>query len=506
MEDKRILLIEDSDLDAELTIEGLADSDYTINHVKELEEVNEALNLNSYRLVITDYNLVTYTALDVIEVFKRRGLDVPIICLTGAIGEERAASLFRYGIQGYLLKENIDKLPRLLEDISKAYDQEKQMKLMQDRIEQSEKKYRSLFNNLPIGVAEYALVFDDHDRPIDFRMTELNKMAESILEFERALVIGRTSSEIYEDQPSFFETYINFHQTPGTIQFEAYCKEVDKYLDITLFSTEPDKFVTIFADITERVETEIQSRNNQRLEAVGSLASGVAHEVNNPINGILNYSQIIMDISDINSETYEFAKIINDESLRIAETTRSLLEFSRRDGDSSERVLLDDILQQAISLAAASFKKDQIVLEIDLNTPISIQCHPQQIQQIIMNLLLNARYAVLKRYEVDNKIMVIRVSSMLLKKDDGQHIRVMVEDNGCGIPEDVQDNIFDPFFTTKGRTEGTGLGLPISQRIARAHNGNISFETEENVFTRFYLELPPTCFGDYCNDVQLIGG
>ncbi len=231
-------------------------------------------------------------------------------------------------------------------------------------------------------------------------------------------------------------------------------------------------------------------RNQQKLESVGTLAGGIAHEINNPINGIMNYSQLIMDTTEEKNENHEFAKEIIHETKRVASIVRNLLQFSRHEVSYHSKVKIQDIIESTLSLIRTIIKQDQIDLymEIPENLPL-IECHSQQIQQVLMNLLTNARDALNQKYEGYNENKKIFISAKEITKDKQEWLRITVEDHGMGIPKKIQEKIFDPFFTTKSRTEGTGLGLAISYGIIKEHEGALYFETKQGEYTRFHIEL-----------------
>ena len=265
---------------------------------------------------------------------------------------------------------------------------------------------------------------------------------------------------------------------------------MQKHFDINAYSNETGTFITIFQDITDSMNVEMQVRNLQRLETIENLASGVAHEINNPINGIMNYCQIILDTIDASAEIKEYAKVMMHESKRIAKTTRDLLKFSRYSSEVWECVNCNDMLGEITSLISATMRTDEIEFHSKFDTDITITCIPQQVQQIVMNLLINARHAVMERSKENNLTGKVSITSEKIKRDGEARVLITVEDNGIGIPKQVQDRIYNPFFTTKGRDIGTGLGLSISLKMAQKHKGALYFETKENAYTKFHLELP----------------
>ncbi|MBN1624578.1 MAG: PAS domain S-box protein [Clostridia bacterium] len=243
----------------------------------------------------------------------------------------------------------------------------------------------------------------------------------------------------------------------------------------------------------EKLQMEAVVRNQQVLETIGVFASGMAHEINNPINGIMNYAQIIKDITESNPEILEYSTEIINESERIAKLVRDLLHFSRQDTEEFFMVNPSEIIDRTIPLINTILRHDQIVLKVDIESDLpNIKCRSQRIQQVLMNFLTNARDSLNSRYAGYDENKTCSIICRIVEVDTGRMLRLTVEDHGQGIEESIQNKIFDPFFTTKERDKGTGLGLSISYGIAREHKGNIWFETEKNEFTRFHLDLPIT--------------
>jgi len=152
---------------------------------------------------------------------------------------------------------------------------------------------------------------------------------------------------------------------------------------------------------------------------------------------------------------------------------------------------LDDIIDHTLSLIRTIISKDQINLEVNVEENLGeVECKDQQIQQVLMNLMTNARDALNEKYSgFDNdKKLIVSCKSMTTK--DCRKVRIKVEDHGNGISKEVQEKIFEPFFSTKERYKGTGLGLSISYGIIQDHGGKIYFETEEGKYTKFFVELP----------------
>ena len=250
-------------------------------------------------------------------------------------------------------------------------------------------------------------------------------------------------------------------------------------------------YVAVKRDISRERALEAQLRQSQKMEALGTLASGVAHEINNPITGILNYAQLIQDRLPADSPLTEFTGEIMRETERVAGIVRDLLIFARNEKQRHHPAHIADIVEGTLSLIRTVIRRDQITLTVHVPEDLpQLKCRSQQLQQVLMNLMTNARDALNERYPGHDLDKVLHVSARQFEKEGRRWIRVTVEDHGTGIPPEVRERMFDPFFTTKPRDKGTGLGLAISHGIVKEHHGEISVESEPGRFTRVHVDLP----------------
>jgi signal transduction histidine kinase/HAMP domain-containing protein len=267
-----------------------------------------------------------------------------------------------------------------------------------------------------------------------------------------------------------------FAEVAGDISFALYNQALEK---------ERDKANE------ERETMRAQVIQSQKLESIGMLAGGVAHEINNPITGIMNYAQLIKDKMEPESGEHEFASEIIVETERVATIVSNLLTFARHDKQTHSPARMVDIVNGVTSLIRTVIKRDQVILEEDVPEDLpKLKCRNQQIQQVVMNLLTNARDALNQRYEGYDENKTIRISAHTFEQKGRVWIRTTVEDHGNGIPAEVRERMFDPFFTTKDRAKGTGLGLSISHGIVSDHHGELTVESEAGEYTRFHLDLP----------------
>jgi len=240
----------------------------------------------------------------------------------------------------------------------------------------------------------------------------------------------------------------------------------------------------------ERLRLHAQLQQSQKLEAIGTLAGGVAHEINNPVNITMNFARLIKDRCEEGSEIQEFAQEIIDEGERMSSIVKKLLSFARQEKERHSSARVVDIVGSTVSLMKMVMRKDQIELEVDVPEDLpEILCRSQQIQQVLMNLFTNARDALNDRYPGAHPAKVIRVTACLLERDGEPWVRTTVEDRGIGIMPGALEKVFDPFFTTKSREQGTGLGLSVSYGIVKEHRGDLWVESEPGSYTRFHVDL-----------------
>jgi signal transduction histidine kinase len=205
----------------------------------------------------------------------------------------------------------------------------------------------------------------------------------------------------------------------------------------------------------------------------------------------MNYATLINERLEPDSPLREYARAIESESERVAEIVRNLLAFSRRERQDHTSTDIRQIIESTVSLFRTTIGRDQISLRLEMADDLpKIKCRSQQIQQVLMNLLTNARDALNARYveHDDDKMIIVTVGPY---EHWGVHyVRTTVEDHGTGISVEIGRSLFDPFFTTKEPSAGTGLGLSISHSLVQDHHGELSFECEQGRYTRFHIDLP----------------
>jgi len=244
-------------------------------------------------------------------------------------------------------------------------------------------------------------------------------------------------------------------------------------------------------DVTRELRLQEEAVRSARLASLGELAAGVAHEINNPINSVINYAQILTNEAERFSREHEFAGEIVSEGERIASIVRGLLGFARDSRDARHPATLQSILDAVLVLSNAQLKRDGIKLRIETpgDLPL-IRASEQQLQQVFLNLISNARYALNKKYDGPHQDKILEIRGERHTTNGTPHLRVVVRDHGTGIPEDLLDRVTSPFFTTKPPSEGTGLGLSLCNNIVVDHGGSLAIESVEGHGTSIIIDLP----------------
>jgi signal transduction histidine kinase len=230
---------------------------------------------------------------------------------------------------------------------------------------------------------------------------------------------------------------------------------------------------------TVQKETQMQIGQSEKLASVGRLVAGIAHEINNPLTGVLTFSHLLKEKLE-NHEDLKDIDIILQETTRVRDIVKGLLDFARQSPSTKESININEIIQQLLKLIKSQreFKDIKIIEKYEEDLP-EFTGDKNQLQQVFLNLLLNSAEAI-------PETGTITISTSASK----DRIEVTINDTGCGIKDEDMDKIFDPFYTTKPVGKGTGLGLSVSYGIIQQHSGDIKCESKEGIGTTFTILLP----------------
>lgn len=244
-------------------------------------------------------------------------------------------------------------------------------------------------------------------------------------------------------------------------------------------------------DVTQRRIIEEKSSRVRHLASIGHLAAGVAHEINNPLTGVINYAQILADEALESGGETEIPERIMKEGVRIANIVSNLLSFARESTAEKQPLQLRSAIEDSVALMAALFRRDGIQVTVSIPSEIpTVIGNRKELQQVFLCILSNSRYALNDKFHSFDKRKSIRISAEARISCETPMVRLIFLDTGTGMSPGVLARVFDPFFSTKPPSEATGLGLSASYGILKDHKGNLEIESIEGEETKVILDLP----------------
>jgi PAS domain S-box-containing protein len=485
-------------------------------------------------------------------------------------------------------------------------------KQTEEQLQESEEKYRSLFENMLDGFAYCKILVDENNKPVDFVYLEVNDAFERLTGLKKEDVVGKKVTEaipeIKESHPELFDIYGKVALTGEPTKFNICFEPLAIWLTISVYSPQKGFFVAVFENITERQraeeelkaraqmldnasdsifmrdfdgnllyvneaacrslgytkeellgmnvfnivvpedakyikprikklqetgeiiyesaslskdksatpaevhsriikrgnqelilsivrditerkqaekekeELEQKTRVNNRLATVGQLASGIAHEINNPLTGVIGFSQLLQQ-KDAPENIRKDIRIIHDSAQRVASIVKRLLVFARQQKPEREEISVNETITSTIAMRAYEMETSNINLTMQLSPDLPrTMADGGQLQQVFLNLILNAETEMKAAHDKGNLLITTEAIDNI--------IRISFKDDGPGIPKENLERIFDPFFTTREVGEGTGLGLSICHGIVNEHGGRIYAESKPGKGATIIVELP----------------
>ena len=488
----RILHLEDTYTDQLFVREMLASEQLPveIEVVKSREAFENALRTKSFDLIISDYSLPSFDGVSALAIARRFFPQTPFIFFSGTIGEELAVDSLRGGAVDYVLKQ---RPARLLPAIRRAIEDAQE----RARLREAEEKIRE--QAALLDKASDAIILCDMEPRIKF----WNQGAERLYGWTSDEAVGKKLPDLFfgGKAPPEIEAAIKSLNERGEWFGELQENTKDNRTVIvqaraTLIRDEqgqPKSLLIINTDITERKQLEEQFLRSQRLESLGALISGIAHDLNNALSPVM----MGIDILRSNPKPEEARPIFDmvEASTRLgAEMVKQVLAFARGADTRKSVVHLDRLIKEMGKIITDVFPKN-IKCQVNVSKetwPVSGMA--TQLHQVLMNLCVNARDAMpqggmLKLSSQNVKLGPVDVAQHP-EAAPGEYIRVSVEDTGTGIDSEQLAKLFQPFFTTKGPGKGTGLGLSTSRNIVKSHGGFMTVESQPGRGTTFTFYLP----------------
>lgn len=499
-----VLLVEDDPVAAEMITSmlraspGPTGSTFAVTHCSSLAETTELCAKHTYDAILLDLGLPDSSGSKTVSTMQGRFPHVPIVAITGDNAPGAGLETVRAGAQDYLVKGafSADSLR-----CSIMYCQERF--IIERKQRDLEAAYAHLFKRFSDGVA----VCEGSDETSDFVCVDINAAGERICDVRRADIVGRTIIEAFPGYlvVGLVEILKRVKQTGISEKIPVRQHNTGRgirWLEKEIYMLPSGSLVIVLRDLTEKRQAEIQNVKLaqkliqvQKIEALGQLASGMAHDFNNRLSAISGYADLLCSRLTDQPKLAGYAQRIIDAAVRGGELNKKMLLYARKGVFSLESVSVNERINVVVDMLGHTIGKN-----------ITIRCNLQakkcmvagdsgQLEQMLLNLAVNARDAM-----QDGGVLTFSTAEVFLDKDycvhqpyectPGQYVRIAVSDTGCGIPRELQAKVFEPFFTTKQHEKGTGLGLASVYGCVKQHHGYVHLYSEVGHGTEFKVYLP----------------
>ncbi|MGE5315020.1 MAG: response regulator [Acidobacteriota bacterium] len=499
----QVLILEDNPNDAELIVHQLSRSElnaeWTIvdtrqDFIARLEPAPD--------IILSDFSLPQFDALGALAIIRERALEIPVIVISGTIGEEIAVQTIQEGASDYLLKDRLSRLGTAITNALTKQALKVQHREALDELRKREELYRSVVQSARDAIITIS---------IDGTITSLNPAFKSITGWEPSQWIGSTFFDLLhtdEMQIAFglFQQVFQGHEAP--LHEYRIRTASGSYIngEITaspqILHGKVIGILGIIRDTSERRMFDEQMREAQKMESLGTLAGGIAHDFNNILGIVLGYLELLEKISVPNDKYEHYIQTMKKAVDRGRTVVQQVLTFARKEEVILQRsVQINDIVREVAKMLDETFPK---IIRIDVTLGSSLppaSVDGSQLHQALLNLCVNARDAILdgggpERHEggsITLSTSVVQGTELRRQFADALadvYIAITVADSGEGMDEETKKRIFDPFFTTKGKGKGTGLGLAVVYGIIHSHGGFVNVESRLHHGTSFTLYIP----------------
>ncbi len=483
----RVLLIDDDEDDYILTRDWFREfqvANCELEWVDSYQDARDAIASGQHDVYLVDYRLGEGNGLELLQEAIANGCTAPIIVLTGQGDKEIDIEAMKAGAADYLEKSQLT-APLLERSIRYTLERK-----------QTEQKIRE--QAALLDIATDAIFVQDIDNKILF----WNNAAERLYKCKKEEAIGKKTSEIWQEksllqlQEAFTILMKNGAWEGELQQITKSGKEItveSRWTLVREFDKKSQTILVVNTDITQKKQLESQFLRAQRLESIGTLASGIAHDLNNVLAPILMTAQLLE--SQLNDErSKRLLPILISNAKRGANLVKQVLSFTR--GIEGDRTLLQlkHLIREIQQVIKETFPK---YIEVSTQMPQNLWTvigDATQLHQVIMNLCVNARDAMpnggILFISAENFLVDENYARMHLDARIGPYVVITVGDTGVGISQEIQDRIFEPFFTTKEFGKGTGLGLSTVLGIIKSHGGFVTVYSEVGRGSQFKVFLP----------------
>jgi PAS domain S-box-containing protein len=501
----KLLVLEDNPRDVDLLRTRLQDEAFACDLIvaRKQVEFESAVSQGHFDLIISDYNLPDYDGFSALHFAHEKLPHVPFIFLSGTLGEERAIESLQEGAADYIVKSRPARLvPAIRRALERAEEDRERLKTEQ-ALAQSEERFRQLAQQSNDGFWFMALQ-PERFIYVSPAMTKIWGFPEEKFYEEPQAWVAAIHPEDRSRVQEVFQAWLSGSEARLLQEYRVVRPDNSvRWVEAsgTLIYDEAGKPIRasgIDRDITEHKQAEERFLRTQRLESIGTLASGVAHDLNNILVPILMAAPLLRE--NMTPEDREkLLELVETSAERGASVIRQVLTFAR--GTDGNRLLMQPIylLEEVANILQRTLPKSISIRSKYSDSVRTIEADATQLHQVLLNLCVNARDAMPEggtlTLRADNFDVDEYYASMTPGAIRGPHVLLEIHDTGNGIPRDLIAKIFDPFFTTKDIGKGTGLGLATVLGIVKSHGGFVNV-TSEPGSTTFKVFLPAVAEND----------
>lgn len=483
----KILFVEDDSADVELVEIKLIQDDFSFNSfiVDKKDNFLKALDEFSPDIVISDYSMPSFNGLEALKLSKKLKPELPFIILTNSLNEEVAVACLKAGATDYVLKSNLAKLPFSIMESLDQVELKKSKEKAEKDFRDNEEKYRNLVEISPDGIfiiqnSIIVFVNNSGQKLLDANY-KVDIIGKNILELFPKLFnskIGDSLSEIFINPiiGNLVEArMLNFSKKVLDVEISAALFDYNNVASIQL----------IITDISQRKLTEAHLRQNQKLETLGQIAAGLAHQLNTPLAIISMRLQMLEEDTEIASNSFVLKQlsVAKNNIDKISWLTKKMLGFARKPDNNPQDINVNDLILSIEAFIENLIKNANVSIINDFEKKSIVNIESQMLEQVIINIFTNAIDAMPKGGNIN-------VSTKSIMFNNLNYLSISIKDEGVGMSEDEKQRFFEPFYTTKTSDNGTGLGMFISYNIVKDMGGNIQLESYKGKGTIITVNLP----------------
>jgi len=397
----------------------------------------------------------------------------------------------------------IEQFARVMSEADRRLRDIAERQRAREALRESEVKFRSLFENMEDGSALHEIVLDEEGTPVDYVFLDMNQSFERQTGLQREAVIGRRVTEvlpgIVDDPTDWIGRYGRVALEGDPTRFESYASPLRRWYRVTAYQPGGRRFAVVFADITDQKQAEQSLMQSSRLIALGQMAAGMAHELNQPLTVISALAEgMELRLEQGIEMTPDRLRDWSGEVIQGVQRMSSIIEhlriFSRdRSEEPDQQVELNEVVRGTLAMTQTQLKARGIEVALDLAEDLlPIVGDRYRLEQVLINLIHNGRDALEERREQmsPSERAAWQMRLRIHTRQEEDEAVMEVADNGVGMDEEARLQVLEPFYTTKGPDRGTGLGLSISHAIVKDHGGHLGCQSQPGHGTVFRIGLP----------------